>query len=56
LDAIERVAVKQNVGRRFQALADEIERRSTAGLDQSGGGPPLKGRGSTRAQPASPTS
>jgi carbon monoxide dehydrogenase subunit G len=56
LDAIERVAVKQNVARRFQALADEIERRSTAGLDQSGGGPPLKGRGSTRAQPASPTS
>jgi len=36
-DAIERTAVKQNVARRFQALADEIERRSAASRAQSGG-------------------
>jgi carbon monoxide dehydrogenase subunit G len=33
--AIERLAVKDNVALRFQALADEIERRSAAGRDQS---------------------
>jgi hypothetical protein len=33
--AIERLAVKENVARRFQALADEIERRSAASRDQS---------------------
>ena len=33
--AIQRLAVKQNVARHFQALADEIERRSTAGRAQS---------------------
>jgi carbon monoxide dehydrogenase subunit G len=35
--AIERVAFKQNVARRFQALADEIERRSAASRARSGG-------------------
>ena len=33
--AIERLAVKENVALRFQALADEIERRSAAARDQS---------------------
>jgi carbon monoxide dehydrogenase subunit G len=33
--AVERLAVKQNVARRFQALADEIERRGAAGRNQS---------------------
>jgi carbon monoxide dehydrogenase subunit G len=44
--AIERLAVKQNVARRFQALADEIERRSAASRARSGGLLPLKGGGS----------
>jgi carbon monoxide dehydrogenase subunit G len=33
--AIERLAVRENVALRFHALADEIERRSAAGRDQS---------------------
>ena len=33
--AVERLAVKQNVARRFQALADEIERRGASGRNQS---------------------
>jgi ribosome-associated toxin RatA of RatAB toxin-antitoxin module len=33
--AIERLAVRENVALRFQALADEIERRSAAGRDRS---------------------
>jgi carbon monoxide dehydrogenase subunit G len=33
--AIERLAVKENVALHFQALADEIERRSAAARDQS---------------------
>ena len=41
--AIERLAVKENVARRFQALADEIKRRSAAGRDQSSASLPLKG-------------
>ena len=55
-DAIERTAVKQNVARRFQALADEIERRSAASRARSGGLPPLKGGGPRRVLPASLTS
>jgi carbon monoxide dehydrogenase subunit G len=55
-DAIERLAFRQNVARRFQALADEIERRSAASRGQSSVGRPLKGDASTRALPASPTS
>jgi ribosome-associated toxin RatA of RatAB toxin-antitoxin module len=34
ISAIERMAVKQNVARRFQALADEIERRGAASRSQ----------------------
>ena len=41
--AIERLAVKQSVERRFQALADEIERQSAACHARSGGLLPLKG-------------
>ena len=33
--AVEQLAVKQNVPRRFQALADEIERQSASGRSQS---------------------
>jgi hypothetical protein len=55
-DAIERLAVKQNVARRFQALADEIERRSAASHSQCGAGLPLKDGGSRRVLAASPTS
>ena len=51
--AIERVAVKQNVARRFQALADEIERRSAT---RSGGLLPLKDGESRRVLAASLTS
>jgi hypothetical protein len=40
--AIERLAVKDNVALRFQALADEIERRSAASRDQSSARPSLK--------------
>jgi carbon monoxide dehydrogenase subunit G len=40
--AIERLAVKENVARRFQALADEMERRSAARRDQSSARLPLK--------------
>jgi carbon monoxide dehydrogenase subunit G len=56
LGAIERLAVKENVGRRFQALADEIERRSAARRDQSSARLRLKGGGSTLLLPASLTS
>jgi len=35
-DSVERLAVKQNIARRFQALADEIERRPVAGSASSG--------------------
>ena len=54
--AVERLAVKQNVARRFQALADEIERRSAAGRAQSGGLLPLNRGGSTRVPAALATS
>jgi hypothetical protein len=54
--AIQRLAVKQNVARHFQALADEIERRSTAGRAQSGGLLPLNRGGSTRVLAALATS
>jgi ribosome-associated toxin RatA of RatAB toxin-antitoxin module len=53
---LERNAVKQNVARRFQALADEIERRSAANRARSGGLLPLKGGGSSRVLAASLTS
>lgn len=54
--AIERLAVKQNVARRLQALAYEIERRSAASRGQSSARLPLKDGESTRVLPASPTS
>jgi carbon monoxide dehydrogenase subunit G len=37
---LERLAVKENIARRFQALADEIERRPEAGSADSGLGRP----------------
>ena len=43
--AIEQLAFKQNVVVRFQALADEIERRSTTRRGQSKGGPSWKAAG-----------
>lgn len=46
---VERLAARQNIARRFQALADEIERRSAAGRARSGGLLPLKDGGPNRA-------
>jgi carbon monoxide dehydrogenase subunit G len=55
-DPIESFAVKQNITSRFQALVDEIERRSTACRSQSGPGPLLHCGGSVRVPPPSLTS
>jgi hypothetical protein len=53
---IERLAVEQNVARRFQALADEIEHRSTASHRQSSVALPQEGGRPTCVSAASPPS
>ena len=55
-DAIERFAVRENITRRFQALVDEIERRSTACRSQSSPGPLLHCGGAVRVLAPSLTS
>jgi len=55
-DAIERFAVRQNISSRFQALVDEIERRSTACRSQSSPGPLLHCSTSVRVLPPPLTS
>lgn len=54
--AIERLTVKQTIARRFQALANEIERRGAADRTRSGGLLPLQGGVPGRVPAASPTS
>ena len=54
-DPIERFALEQNITRRFQALVDEIERRSTACRSQPSPAP-LHCGGSVRVPPPSLTS
>jgi hypothetical protein len=53
--AIERLAFKQDVATRFQALADEIERRSATRRGQSNAGLQLESGRSPRPLPTSST-
>jgi len=54
--SIERLAVKQNIGQSFEALAVEIERRGTANRSQSGVALSWGGSTFTRVSAASPAS